>query len=45
MRTEQFEEVINNRKETQENAAEIERYKGVIKLLEDDVASAKKKRK
>jgi hypothetical protein len=25
--------------------AEIERYKGVIKLLEDDVASAKKKRK
>jgi hypothetical protein len=24
MRTEQFEEVINNRKETQENAAEIE---------------------
>ncbi len=34
--TQTLNEIINHQK------AEIERYKGVIKLLEDDVASAKK---
>lgn len=35
--TQTLNDIINHQK------AEIERYKGVIKLLEDDVASAKKR--